>query len=114
MEENYYRVRPKCKPDVYGIVVKVDSGKLECMTGGETNLKEHGCSLDGGNLIVSDEYFLTEIDKEEADSLVKDHNNWSLLQAWVGVDPFSTYESVAQNSPGTPENYDRGIRNRSI
>ena len=96
--EEYFQVRPKNKPKVYGLVVKLCGGKLENLTGDESFLEQYGCQMDRqGNFFVGDNFFFSSISKEDAEKLQEDETNWTKMQFWAATDPFSQQIKAKQD-----------------
>ncbi|MCX6749469.1 MAG: hypothetical protein NTW17_01850 [Candidatus Pacearchaeota archaeon] len=86
MVTSYYHIKPKKTPDVNGIVIRLDRGKLETFAG-TSNPSKYGCSVDvQGNLVVDERYSFSQIDEKEALNRRENYENWILFQGWVAPD----------------------------
>ena len=72
--EYYYNIKLKDK-DVNRIVIRVDSGKLEILTGGEESLKEYNVNIDNNQISVGDNYIAMPISVNDARMLVEKYND---------------------------------------
>jgi len=79
----FYRVRPKEKPDCMGAVARVERSSIEAYAG-SLDKKMNLTFSPSGELTCAQEYFLTLIDEKEAEELKKDEGGWKANQALVG------------------------------
>jgi hypothetical protein len=83
MEDLYYNIRQIMHPEKNGIVVCIKEGKLECLTGGKSQLEEYGCVLVNGRFVVGDDYYDLPISQRKANELKAAYLNHIGLQTMV-------------------------------
>jgi len=82
--EKYYVVREKEHPKSMGFTVRVNAGKLENMTGCDSEMDKI-CSIgqEDNLIMLSDEYFSEEIDSRTAEKNKENYTNWIFTQGYV-------------------------------
>jgi len=88
----YYNIKPKDK-DVNGIVIRVNSGKLEVLAGEEDSLKKYNVNIDNDRISIEDNYIAISISEKDAERLRDDYFNWMFTQGYVAGDAWPPIKS---------------------